>query len=63
MTASTEAASDSDTDSSPDISGGTAADQPATDDTDAGAAPGHDAGVGIVCRGLVGCGLAADVGG
>ena len=46
MTASTEAASDSDTDSSPDISGGTAADQPATDDTDAGAAPGHDAGVG-----------------
>ena len=46
MTASTEAASDSDTDSSPDISGGTAADQPSTDDTDSGAAPGHDAGVG-----------------
>ena len=39
MTASTEAASDSDTDSSPDISGGTAADQPSTDDTDSGAAP------------------------
>ena len=46
MTASTEAASDSDTDSSPDISGGTAADQPSTDDTDSGAAPGQDAGVG-----------------
>ena len=46
MTASTEAASDSDTDSSPDISDGTAADQPSTDDTDSGAAPGHDAGVG-----------------
>ena len=46
MTASTEAASDSDTDSSPDISGGTAADQPSTDDTDSVAAPGHDAGVG-----------------
>ena len=46
MTASTDAASDSDTDSSPDISGGTAADQPSTDDTDSGAAPGQDAGVG-----------------
>ena len=46
MTASTDAASDSDTDSSPDISGETAADQPSTDDTDSGAAPGHDAGVG-----------------
>ena len=46
MTASTDAASDSDTDSSPDISGGTAADQPSTDDTDSGAVPGHDAGVG-----------------
>lgn len=46
MTASTEAASDSDTDSSPDISDGTAADQPSTDDTDSGAAPGQDAGVG-----------------
>ena len=46
MTASTEAASDSDTDSSPDVSGGTAADQPSTDDTDSGTAPGQDAGVG-----------------
>ena len=46
MTASTDAASDSDTDSSPDISGETAADQPPTDDTVAGAAPGQDAGVG-----------------
>ena len=46
MTASTDAASDSDTDSSPDISGETAADQPSTDDTAAGATPGHDAGVG-----------------
>ena len=46
MTASTEAASDSDTDSSPDVSGRTAADQPSTDDTDSGTAPGQDAGVG-----------------
>jgi len=46
MTASTEAASDSDTDSSSDISGKTTADQPSTDDTGSSAAPGHDAGVG-----------------